>query len=59
MSAPMQTEFALPPRLADDIIREHLAALVAEFNAVDGDPERRCELYREIVRLRGLIGGSL
>lgn len=49
-------EFSLPPRPADDVIRERLAILVDRFNRPNTDATERVELHAEIQRLRRLLG---
>jgi hypothetical protein len=50
-----QYEMSLPPKPADEGIRERLAELVEQSNA-EGDGEVRAHLHREIERLRTLLG---
>jgi quinol monooxygenase YgiN len=50
-----QYEFCLPPRPANEAIRERLSELVEASNA-EQDGEVRAHLHREIERLRALLG---
>jgi len=55
MSIGAQTTLHLQQRPTDDILRDRLAALVAEANEHLCAPERRVELHAEIVRLRRIL----
>jgi hypothetical protein len=49
-----QYELHLPPRPADDVLRERLAAAVEELNA-STDARERVQLHAEVTRLRRLL----
>lgn len=50
-----QLELCIPPRDANEVLRERLAEAVEAFNACEGDSTRRVELHAEMTRLRRLL----